>query len=230
MYGVNTMFNVLYLLAFIPFLCSAVTIKGRLDISPKDITHETVVRSSFKLYQVGNITGTPYKAQAYLKDIHGHFEFTDVPIEAGSTPTYYQLVPQSLDYNLKPNRVLIEIINNGNENNVTINAYQNIFGKEHFPSPDIIYPDELQKLDVDPDIVITYVQAVPWRSYYVSRNPGMFSSGPLASIVNSKYKLAAVITIIALMLLPILVEKFDPEVAQAVREQKLTKVKEQYGK
>ncbi|AET41424.1 Sop4p Ecym_8133 [Eremothecium cymbalariae DBVPG len=225
------MFWLFLALQLVNALCSTVTIKGQLSLSPRNITNNDVVRSFFRLYQVGNFTGRPYVDNASLKNLDGYFEFKDVPISSEENgKSYYQMVCSSLDFNLKPNRILIEITNNGSQVPPTIKAFQNVFGRENFPSPELLYPEQLVELPADPFIEITYVQSAPLRNYIIPRNPGMLQSGPLASIFNSKYKLAGLITVICLLLFPLLVEKFDPETVQAMKEQKINKAKERYGK
>ncbi|SJM82894.1 related to protein SOP4 [Zygosaccharomyces bailii] len=211
-------------------LACAVTVKGRFDVDAINITGVTWSKSFFKLYQVGNYTGLPYRAQAQLKNDEGDFEFKGLPVNPGiNETTHFVLYSSSIDFNLKPNRVLVELVSQDeNGENVQINAYRNIFGKEYFPSSDIAHPEKLDKIEMDGYIPITLIQMAPIRAYYENRNTGMFQSGPLASIMDSKWKQAGLITAATLMIFPYILEKLDPETAKAVSEEKLRKQREKY--
>ncbi|GAV48217.1 hypothetical protein ZYGR_0I05140 [Zygosaccharomyces rouxii] len=209
---------------------SAFTVRGRFDANVLNITGVTWSKTFFKLYQVGNYSGVPYHAKAQLKNEHGDFEFQNVPVNPGSNATtYFVLYSGSIDFNLKPNRILVELINKDDDvESVEINAYRNIFGKEYFPSPDIVHPEELEPIETDPFIPITLVQMAPIRTYYEERNTGMLQGGPLATLLDARWKQAGWITLIILMVLPVVLEKLDPETAKAVNEEKLRKQREMY--
>lgn len=209
---------------------SAITVRGRLDVPTINITGITWSKTSFRLYQVGNYSGLPYDAKSQLKNEHGDFEFQNLPVNSGlNATTYFVLYSSSIDFNLKPNRILVELINKGsNEESLEINAYKNVFGKEYFPSSDIAHPEELEPIETDPFIPITLVQIAPVRVYYEQRNTGMLQSGPLAMLLDARWKQAAWITLIILMVFPIIVEKLDPETAKAVNDEKLRKQREMY--
>lgn len=209
-------------------LALAATIKGKLELGPFEITNRAVVNTHFKLYSVGNNSFEPFAAEAQISDVNGSFVFTDVPVlPQVNSSTYYVLHSLSLDFNLKPNRILIELTNVG-EGEPTIKAYKNIFGKEYFPSPEIMYPESLEEIAAYPYITISTINKAPLRMYVQQRNVGMFQSGPLASIVNSKYKMAGVITVIMMLLFPMVLEKLDPETAKAVKEERIRKQREKY--
>ncbi|SCV00863.1 LAMI_0G07800g1_1 [Lachancea mirantina] len=216
---------VLLLWAFVG--AQAAVIRGRLDLGGYNISQREVLRSYFSLYQVGNVTDKLYHARAKIQDEAGTFEFTDVPVsDDADTATYFALHSLSLDFNLKPNRILVEVRPSSDlDAPPTIRAYKNIFGRQNFPSPDILHPEKLEEIPASPAIVISTVNSAPLRLYVETRNQGIFQKGPLASIVNSKYKLAAVITVIMLLLFPVVLEKLDPETAKAIREQKVNQQK-----
>ncbi|AGO10892.1 AaceriAFR619Wp [[Ashbya] aceris (nom. inval.)] len=220
------------LLAFqlLSVVAALTTINCRLDLSPRQISRKELLRTHLHLYQVGNFSGQPYSAKATLRDSEGRFQFADLPVSHDENSTvYFQLVASSQDYNLKPNRVLVEIQGRGEELEPAVRAFQNVFGREHFPSPEIVYPEQLVELEVEPELVISYVHAAPLRNYIVTRRGGILDSGPLAGIFRSKYKLAAVVTILALLLFPMLVEKFDPATVEAIKEQRLSQTREKYA-
>ena len=55
-----------------------------------------------------------------------------------------------------------------------------------------------------------------------------FKSGPIANILNSKYKMAGVITVVFMIVFPMILEKLDPETAKAIKEEKLKREREKY--
>ncbi|QID85941.1 Protein sop4 [Saccharomyces pastorianus] len=206
------------------------TIKGRLDLAANNITGFVLTRTSFKLYQIGNFsTEYPYTATTTFQDDEGNFEFVNVPLNQGvNATTYYVMYPASMDFNLKPNRILIEFQNLEN-GTLQLNAFKNFFGRENFPSKDITYPEKLESMIVDPYIQVEILQKAPIRSYFQARNVSIFSTGIVGSILNSRWKLAGVITLIALVIFPIIVEKLDPETARAIKEEAKRKQREKYG-
>ncbi|CAI4043463.1 hypothetical protein SKDZ_10G0270 [Saccharomyces kudriavzevii ZP591] len=206
------------------------TIKGRLDLAANNITGFVLARTSFRLYQIGNFsTEYPYAATTTLQDDKGHFEFANLPLNDGvNATTYYVMYPASMDFNLKPNRILVEFQNLEN-GTLHLNAFKNFFGRENFPSKDITYPEELQSMSVDPYIEVELLHKAPIRSYLQTRNVSIFSTGIVGNILNSRWKLAGVITLIALVVFPIIVEKLDPETARAIKEEAKRKQREKYG-
>lgn len=211
----------------------AATIKGKFDVGPyNNITGATTSRTNFKLHQIGNFsTISGYSANAHLKDLEGNFEFEDVPLNQGiNATTHFVLYSSSLDFNLKPNRILIEFTNiDSDGQEYVMKAYRNFFGKEYFPSPDILYPEELEPVAVEPYITISLVSMAPLRAYYQQRNKGILQSGPLAKLLDARWKQAGVITMIALVAFPFLLEKLDPETAKAIKEEKQKKQREKYA-
>ncbi|CAI4044269.1 hypothetical protein SUVZ_10G0200 [Saccharomyces uvarum] len=206
------------------------TVKGRLDLAANNITGFVLTRTSFKLYQIGNFsTEYPYTATTTFQDDEGHFEFVNVPLNQGvNATTYYVMYPASMDFNLKPNRILIEFQNLEN-GTLQLKAFKNFFGRENFPSKDITYPEKLEPMKVDPYIQVEILQKAPIRSYFQVRNVSIFSTGIVGNILNSRWKLAGVITLIALVVFPIIVEKLDPETARAIKEEAKRKQREKYG-
>lgn len=219
--------NMLQFIAALLYLCSvavSASVRGRLDLGPRNISREDVARTEFTIYQIGNLTDQPYTTTVHLDSLDGTFEFSNVPLAPGANEsTYFVLYPRALDYNLKPNRILVELIKREGSAEPTVRAYKNVFGKEYFPSPEILYPETLEAVAAEPYITITTVNTAPVRQYVQARNIGIFQSGPLASIVNSRYKMAGVITLVMLLVFPMIVEKFDPETAEAIKEHKRAK-------
>ena len=128
---------VLLLSAFI-YVVSATarrgTIKGRLDLAASNITGFVSTRTSFKLYQIGNFsTEYPYTSTTMFQDDEGNFEFANLPLNDGvNETTYYVMYPASMDFNLKPNRILIEF-KNLDKWHLTIERVQELFWKRIFP-------------------------------------------------------------------------------------------------
>ncbi|KAM3161528.1 Protein SOP4 [Lachancea thermotolerans] len=224
----------LLLFCLISGLCSstlAATVSGRLDVSPLNITRKEVAHSSFKLLQVGNFTGPAYYSQTTVRDVHGNFKFEGVPEpKDANSSTYFVLQPSSLDYNLKPGRILVQLVRDPEDpQKIVTKAFKNSFGRENFPSPEILYPEKLAEVAADPCITFSLVNAAPFREYITERNAGILKSGPVASILNSKFKMAAVITAVLMLLFPYLLEKFDSETAQAIKDDRLEKQKQKYA-
>lgn len=204
-------------------------IKGRFNYTMVNIHQYPVSRTHFTLYQIGNYsTNEPYFATTELKDNLGNFEFKNLPLNLGTNATtYFVMYPSSLDFNLKPNRILIEFTDRGN-GTVESKAFKNYFGREFFPSKDITYPEKLESISMDPFIEIALVHIAPRRSYFQVRNAGILQSGIIGNILSSRWKTAAVITVICLAIFPFIVEKFDPETTKAMKEDALRKQREKY--
>lgn len=209
------------LLLTLSYAAFAATVKGKLDLGPLNISRREVINSSFKLIQVGNFSGDGYFMRTSVQDMDGNFEFRDVPEpqDANST-TDFVLQSASLDYNLKPNRILVQLSQDPQDPQKSIiRAFKNTFGKENFPSPDILYPEQLPEIEAESAIVISLVNIAPVRLYVTERNVGILKSGPIANILNSKFKLAALITGVLTLLFPYVLEKFDGETVQAMKKE-----------
>lgn len=222
----------LCLIASIFSVSLAASVKGKLDLGPQfSIAGATIPRTNFKLYQIGNYSQPKaHSDHIHLKDLDGNFEFQNVPLNWGvNATTHYVLYSSSLDYNLKPNRILLEFTNLDQDgDDYTIKAFRNVFGKEFFPSSDILYPEQLEELPVNPYITITVVNLAPLRTYYQQRRKGFLQTGPLAKLLDNRWKQAAAITAVALIAFPILLEKVDPETAKAIKEEQQRKQREKY--
>lgn len=224
-------FSILFVFLQLLINTLAFDIKGRLDVSPSTLPPYGTTRTHFKLYQLSAKKEDLYSDKACIKNIEGDFVFRNVPVELDiNKKTYFTLHTSSLDYNLKPNRILIEVIGNGPDELPTLNAYENFFGREYFPSAEILHPETLKTISVDPYIRISLMNKQPLRSYITTRNQGLLRSGPIASILNSKWKLAGVITMIFMIVFPMVLEKIDPETARAIKEEKMKRESEKYLK
>lgn len=226
-----------YIFALILLLCQLVNpclafdIKGRLDLKLRNVSNHDIMRTQFKIYRINDDSNDIYSLSTRLESSAGEFTFRDVPIDTGlNQTTYFALHSSSLEFNLKPNRILIEVIGSGADAGPTVKAYENKFGREYFPSPDILFPETLKPVELDAEgrITITVMNKQPLRRYIIVRNPGILSSGPIASILNSRLKLAGVITVIMMFVFPFLLEKLDPETAKAVRQQKFEEANAKY--
>ncbi|QLQ80236.1 hypothetical protein HG537_0D02370 [Torulaspora globosa] len=224
-----------WLWAFISLLSVtlAATIRGRLDLGPQlNMTGATVSRVHFRLHQIGDYYNKDgYSSETRLDDLNGNFQFDKIPLNPGiNATTHFVMYSNSMDFNLKPNRILITFTNldeQGTE--YDIKAYRNVFGKEFFPSPDILYPEQLEQIDVNPYITITPINAAPMRVYYQQRNKGILQSGPLARLFDTRWKQAGVITLVSLVVFPILLEKLDPETAKAVKQEQQKRQRLKYA-
>ncbi|CEP64409.1 Sop4p LALA0_S11e03466g [Lachancea lanzarotensis] len=207
-----------------------VTVRGRVDVSPFNLTRRSIVNTSFKLFQVGDYQGQPFAASAKIHNIDGEFGFEKVPepLDANST-NFFVLQTSSLEFNLKPNRILISIEQDSSHNGTdfVVKAYKNVFGKENFPSPEIVHPEQLEEIPFESHIPITLVNMAPLRVYLQERNSDLFKSGPIASILSSKYKLAAVVTGIVALIFPSIFSKLEAAAALEATEEKLLQQQQQ---
>lgn len=211
----------------------AATVRGRLDLGPQlNITGATASRVYFRLHQIGNYSeGSSYSSETRLNDLDGNFQFDSIPLNSGiNATTHFVMYSSSMDFNLKPNRVLITFTNLDEQGEkYDVKAHRNVFGKVFFPSPDILYPEELEQIEVSPYIRISPISAAPMRVYYQQRNKGILQSGPLAKLFDTRWKQAGVITLVALVVFPILLEKLDPETARAVKEEQQKRQRLKYA-
>lgn len=219
-----------FIFNFLSVLGLAASISGKFDLKYGNITKDTIRRSTFKIYQIGNYTSDkPYTASTHLNGLDGHFEFNDLPINTGvNETTYFVLYSSSLDFNMNPNRILIEFVQLEN-GTVAMNGFRNYFGREYFPSKDIIYPEQLESIVVEPYVRISVINSAPLRSYFQIRNSGILKSGPIAGILNSRWKMAGVITFICVVAFPMFIDQIDPDAALLLKEEALTKKKEKYA-
>ncbi|SCU96962.1 LADA_0H03708g1_1 [Lachancea dasiensis] len=199
------------------------TIEGKLDLSPFNITRRSVINTNFKLLQVGDLTGEPYVAATKIYDNHGNFKFQDVPEPRdGNSTTFFVLQSSSLDFNLKPNRILFRIDRSSPSNHtVEVKAYKNVFGKENFASPEITHPETLEEIGAKPFVSVSLVNKAPLRVYIQERNGSLLKSGAIANILNSKFKLAAAITAVFVLIAPSIIDKLDSAAVNTFLDDKL---------
>ena len=221
---------VLFLLCCWKFALGA-SVTGKFDITPRNLTVHDIARTSFKLFQIGNYsTERPYHARTKLINTDGGFVFDNLPLNKGvNSTTHFVMHSDSLDYNLKPNRILLEFIaldTDANQYNLT--AYKNFFGKEYFPSKDIVYPEKLEVISSDPFLQVTFVNKAPLRFYYQDRNASILQGGFIGSILASRWKTAGVVTIFFLMMFPLIIEKLDPETTKVIKDEAQRKQREKY--
>ena len=210
---------------------SAFTIKGRLDVAPYNLSSFKISNTRFRLQQIGDIQDNkhPIKATAYVHDPDGSFEFNDIELNDGmiNKTTRFVIYPLSKDFNLKPNRVLVEIFMNEN-GTLETKGFRNYFGREYFPSKDIKFPEKLEPIDIEPIVIFSLVHKQPLRSYLQVRNVGVLKSGPIASILRSPWKMALVLIALTIIIFPIYVENFDPETVKLMKEQRQKQQREKY--
>lgn len=230
----KTLLSIVLVFVFIIQSGLALDIRGRLDLTIRNVTQFDLTRTHFSLHRIfknedSNSRDDSYSASTKLRNVEGDFLFQDVPVNRNvNETTYFTLHSHSQDFNLKPNRILIEVTGNGPDEEASVKAYENMFGREYFPSPDILYPETLKGIATEPFIRITLMNKQPFREYVMIRNPGLFKSGPIANILNSKYKMAGVITVVFMIVFPMILEKLDPETAKAIKEEKLKREREKY--
>lgn len=208
---------------------AGLSIKGQLDSSPFNLTNYKNGNTYFKLQQIGDIeNGHPIKAVAHLQDNEGSFEFDNIVLNSGiNKTTAFVISPISKDFNLKPNRVLVEFFTHEN-GTIQRKGFMNYFGREYYPSKDIKFPETLEPIAIEPFVKFALVQKQPHRQYLQIRNTGILQSGPVAGILKSPWKMGLLIVAFAIILFPIYVENFDPETARLIKEEKQRKQREKY--
>ncbi len=77
-------------------------------------------------------------------------------------------------------------------------------------------------------INFTLVHKQPFRQYLQERNVGILSSGPIASILQSRWKMSLLAIALAVIIFPIYIENFDPETVKLMKEQKQRQKRENY--
>lgn len=211
-------------------LISALTIKGQLDVTPYNLSTFKISNTRFRLQQIGSLDSNkhPIKATAYIQDPDGSFEFNNIEVDEGiNKTTQFIIYPLSKDFNMKPNRVLVEFFMNEN-GTLETKGFRNYFGREYFPSKDIKFPEKLDPIDIKPMIRFSLVQKQPFRNYLQVRNPGVLKSGMIASILHSPWKMALVLIALTVIIFPIYVENFDPETVKLMKEQRQKQQREKY--
>lgn len=224
-------FNIIGLVYYVT-VCMAIDIKGNLNLSPYNITDFRMSRTYFDLQQfdlnnIGKENFRFYKDSVHVHNLNGDFKFVNVPIDLKVNETAkFIIYPRSIDFNLKPNRVLVEftLLPNGT---LTQNAWKNYFGREYYPSSDSKFAEKLEEIEMVPSINFTLVKKQPFRVYSEDKQSGLLDNGFIADILNSRWKMALVITAISLMLFPMIVEYIDPETS---RELKLENERKQRAK
>ncbi|EDO18984.1 hypothetical protein Kpol_2002p55 [Vanderwaltozyma polyspora DSM 70294] len=211
-------------------ICNVVSFTGKYSLHPKNLTIDDISRVDFRIYQIGNYTNKPFSQSTKVNSIDGLFTFNNLPLNRGNNVTTdFVIYSTSLDYNLKPVRILLTYTSWDDEaNNHTVKAYSNFVGREYFPDKDIIFPDKLEELSMDPYLEVTYFNKAPYRLYYQERNEGILSTGIIGNILSSRWKTAGVITMILLIIFPYVVERLDPETSQLLREEVQRKQREKY--
>ncbi|CAL9736237.1 protein Sop4p [Monosporozyma servazzii] len=208
----------------------AISIKGQFDVSPYNISNVKISNTHFKLQQIGDIEDNkhPIKSVAYIQDSNGTFQFNNIELNKGvNKTTQFVISPISKDFNLKPNRVLVEFKEHEN-GTIETRGFKNYFGREYFPSKDIKFPEHLESIAIEPMVTFSLVQKQPFRQYLQVRNIGILSSGPIASILHSRWKMSLLVVALGVIAFPIYIENFDPETVKAMKEQKQRQKREKY--
>lgn len=186
-------------LLYTAFLVQAVfcaELPGQLKLS-RNLTSEDVQNTEILLEQVSSDTQRQQK-RAYLHR-DGSFHIRDIP------EGEYLLSIVSIDLNLIPMRALVEV---SHEDSISAYVVTSSDTRAH-RGPQIPLPFELI---ANPKL--------PERAYLKERNPGILKSGPIAVVLNNPLYLAAALLVLLSMAVPFLMEKFDPESAKIVREQR----------
>lgn len=174
------------------------TVEGYLEL-PGEFTNLDLVHTSIELLEItDDLSKNPIKRHAFINS-EGIFKFHEIP--KGS----YLLSLSHIEFNLVPFKSRVDI-NEADE--VVIHLVQGAQLWEEF-GPEIPHP-----LRVIPNTKF------PERQYIKKRNPGILESGPIATVINNPLYLAGVFLVILAVAGPYLLEKFDPETAKLMKEQK----------
>lgn len=174
------------------------TVEGYLEL-PGEYTNLDLEHTSIELLEITNdLNKSPIKRHGYINN-KGIFKFTDIP--KGS----YLLSLSHIEFNLVPFKSRVDI---NEQDEVVIHLVQGAQLWEEL-GPEIPHP-----LRVIPNTKF------PERQYIKNRNPSILESGPIATVINNPLYLAGVFLVILAVAGPYLLEKFDPETAKLMKEQK----------
>lgn len=172
-------------------------IEGLIEF-PVDAAHLDVIKTHIELIEVHNdVNRVPLKQKTRVNQTGG-FEFWYIPNGE------YLLSVSSLSYNFEPFKTKIVV-------DEVVKAYI-VQPNKPFDKPAAEIPHPIK---VAPNPI------TPRREYLKKRSKGILDSGPLATIVNNPWYLGMAIFTLALIAVPMVLEKFDPETARLVQEQRL---------
>jgi hypothetical protein len=175
-------------------LCA--TLPGQLDLK-RNLTSRDVQNTWIELEQMTSDT-SGFKRMAYLhKD--GFFEIGNIP------EGEYILTVNSIDYNLLPFKARVEVTQDDSISAYVIQATSKW---------------EIKGQQIPLPLQIIANPAYPERGYIQERTPSIFKSGPIATVANNPLYLFAALLGLLVIGAPYLMEKFDPETAKAMREER----------
>lgn len=162
-----------------------------------NVTSLDVQRTQIEITEVSSEPGS-YRQRAFIHP-DGTFELNNIP------KGEFVLTVLSIDYNLIPFKARV-IVNEDDEVHAYVLHATSQWDKlgQEIPLPIQIIPNPKQ----------------PLREYLVERTPGLLKSGPIATVLNNPLYLGAAILSLIAIAAPYLMEKFDPETAKAVREER----------
>jgi hypothetical protein len=172
------------------------TLPGQLDLK-RNLTSRDVQNTWIELEQVTSDT-SGFKRMAYLhKD--GSFEIGNI------SEGEYILTVNSIDYNLLPFKARVEVTQDDSITAYLIQATSKW---------------EIKGQQIPLPFQIIANPAYPERGYIRERTPSIFKSGPIATVANNPLYLFAALLGLLVIGAPYLMEKFDPETAKAMREER----------
>lgn len=246
--------SVLFSLVFMHAV-GAFTLYGQIELpeGAGGFTRYMIPRNQIRIYELN--TSTPYSANTYVHDAQGHFAFRDVPINQGvNATTKFAVYPSSMDFNLRPVRMLVEVRDCGN-GTIDVQAFMNIFAREYWAPENATNADTLihvkpikapktyndvaaqdqEKENADfstemPWITLRFgvISQEPLRKYLQQRNVGILNSGIVGNILSSRWKTAGVVTMLALFLVPQVIARLDPDTMKALKQDEREKIRAKY--
>ncbi|CCH42463.1 putative membrane protein [Wickerhamomyces ciferrii] len=187
------------LTSLIPFVIGA-TVSGFIELPGDELTNLDLVHTSIELLEIQGAQSNSIglKRNAHINS-EGVFNFHDIP--KGS----YLLSVSHIEYNLVPFKSRVDVLENDEVKVHLVQAAQKWDDKgPEIPQPIRFIPNT----------------KFPERQYIKNRSPGILESGPIATVVNNPLYLAMAFLAIIAVVAPYLLEKFDPETAKLLKEQK----------
>ncbi|KAH3679285.1 hypothetical protein WICMUC_001109 [Wickerhamomyces mucosus] len=200
------------------------TINGQINF-PENITSIDIQHTTIELIKISELnhsiessaTNFGLKRKTLLQE-NSNFEFKHIPNGE------YLLNILSIDYNFNPNKLKIVINEEQEDNDQIIKAYIYRFGFEFNESIDgdnnSINNNNNNNIELSYPLIINTHSIHPERIYIKPRQLSILEWGPLKTILGNRLYLVLSIVTIFLMVGPLILEKFDPETAKLMKEQR----------
>lgn len=172
-------------------LALSLSLPGQLNLT-RELTSKDVQNTRIELQHLA--TGSKRTTHLYED---GSFAFNNLP------QGEYVLFISSIDLNLLPFKARVEVADD-------VTAYV-LRATSNWATKGIQIPLPLQ---------VVANPSAPERTYLKERTPSILKSGPVATVLNSPIYLGGAVLGILAVVAPYLMEKFDPETAKEMRQQR----------